>query len=139
MEKLKKFLKSKNIKNSDSKINNKFQKEEEKLSLKNLRMNRLLGKFEKEIVFLKAKNPVSRNRKLEGKYESQKREMKNYAYYTAEDFTLSLEEWRNAFEYFCKKTENIYGLKVDRSNLIWHNREHCQAVSPSGDGTKTGA
>lgn len=138
MENLKKFLESKNIKNSDSKIKDEIE-EEEKLGLKNRRMNLLLQKFDKEIRFLKAKNPVSRNCKLDGKYESRKREMKNYAYYTTEDFTLCLNEWRNAYEYFCKKTENIYGLKVDRSNLIWHNKEYCQSAAPSGDSSKTDA
>ena len=134
MEKLKNFLKSKNIKNLDSKI--KKESEEERIGLQNKRMNRILDKADEELRFLKLKNPPIRKCRLDGKYESKKRKVKEYAFYTADDFVVGEEEWHKAYENFCKKTENIYGVKVDRSHLVMYNKEQCRSASSSDDSSK---
>ena len=115
MKELIKFLNKNKLKKIKQKIIYHPENREQKAEYKNRRMNRLLERFDDEILALKASNPVGKKIRLDGKYEQKERKVKNFALYDMDELGLCLDEWRNAYTMFCNKTENIYGATVDMS------------------------
>lgn len=50
-----------------------------------------------------------------------------FAYFSDPDWVGSFSDWNEAFERFAKKTTNIYGKKVDRSELLRENSNYNQS------------
>jgi hypothetical protein len=136
MKELIKFLNKNKLKKIKQKIIHHPKNREEKVEYKNRRMNRLLERFDDEILALKASNPVGKKIRLDGKYEQKERKVKNFALYDMDELGLCLDEWRNAYTMFCNKTENIYGSTVDRSHLLQYSREFCRGASLGNEGSK---
>lgn len=137
MENLLNFLNKNKPKKIKQKITNDSENKKETVEHKNRKMNRLLQKFDDEILTLKAVNPVGRKVRLDGKYEQKERKVKNFSLYDMDDLGLCLDEWRKAYTMFCSKTENIYGSTVDRLHLLQYNREFCRGASLGDESSKT--
>ena len=101
------------------------------------KMNRIIEKAELELLYLKSNNKPNKFLKLSEKYESTKREVKGYGIY-GEDLVLSnREEWHKGFLYFCNRTHDIYGSRVDRKHLLEYANDYRQRGSSSDEPVKT--
>ena len=99
--------------------------DEDSISYKNIAMNRMLSKAENELLRLKAKvAPVKKSLGSVNKYNQEKKKDIDYSLYGGYNATQgSVEEWSKAYDKFCQKSCNIYGLKVDRKHLIPFNKD----------------
>jgi len=101
------------------------------------KMKRIIEKAELELLYLKSNNKPNKFLKLSEKYESTRREVKGYGIY-GEDLVLSnREEWHKGFLYFCNRTHDIYGSRVDRKHLLEYANDYRQRGSSSDEPVKT--
>ena len=100
-------------------------------------LKRIVEKAELELLYLKSNNKPNKFLKLSEKYESTRREVKGYGIY-GEDLVLSnREEWHKGFLYFCNRTHDIYGSRVDRKHLLEYANDYRQRGSSSDESVKT--
>lgn len=100
-------------------------------------LKRIIEKAELELLYLKSNNKPNKFLKLSEKYESTRREVKGYGIY-GEDLVLSnREEWHKGFLYFCNRTHDIYGSRVDRKHLLEYANDYRQRGSSSDEPVKT--
>ena len=107
------------------------------IAQKNKEMNRILEKAERELLYLKSNNRPPKSVTIQQKYESNSRKEVRWGLY-GEDLALTnKEEWHKGFLYFCNRTHDIYGSRVDRKHLLEYAFDYRQRGSSSDEPVKT--
>jgi len=100
-------------------------------------INRIILKAEKELLLIQSSNRPKQNAKLSLKYEADKRKEKSFGVYGEDLVLTNRDEWHQGFLYFCNRTHDIYGSRVDRKHLLEYANDYRQRGSSSDESVET--